>query len=115
VDLVGKEADVNNPVVEVDGTLRPDGTVILDGRVNLPPGRVRVTLQLAEASADVMEVLERIRAEQAACGHTPRSREQIDAGIAAMREEDEERMQGIEALHEECQRVGGRGQAPGGA
>jgi hypothetical protein len=36
----------------------------------------------------VMEVLGRIRAEQAASGHVPRSREEIDADIAGMRQED---------------------------
>jgi hypothetical protein len=95
--------------VEVQGTLRVDGTLVLDQKPNLPPGRVRVTVQPAEAPADVMEVLQRIHAEQAASGHMPRSREQIDADIAAMRQEDEERLQEIERLHEEYQ----RGSAPG--
>jgi hypothetical protein len=111
----GKEANVSNPVVEVEGTLRPDGTLVLDASVNLPPGRVRVAVRPVEAGADVMEVLARIRAEQAASGHSPRSREQIDADVAAMRQEDEERMQGIERLHEECRRAGGRGPGPGQA
>jgi len=89
--------------VEVQGTLRPDGTLVLDSKPDLPPGRVRVTVQSAEAPADVIEVLRRIHAEQAANGHVPRSREQIDADIAAMRQEDEDRMQAIERLQEECQ------------
>jgi hypothetical protein len=96
---------MNGLVVEVEGTLRADGILVLDARPNLPPGRVRVTLQPADARPDVMEVLQRIRAEQAASGHVPRSREEIDADIAAMRQEDEERMQGIERLHEECRRA----------
>jgi hypothetical protein len=90
-----------SPAVELQGTLRADGTLVFDQKPNLPPGRVRVTVQPVEAPADVMEVLERIRAEQAASGHVPRSREEIDADIAAMRQEDEERMQSIEHLHEE--------------
>jgi GNAT superfamily N-acetyltransferase len=61
--------------------------------------------QQVEARADVIDVLQRIHAEQAASGYLPRSREQIDADIAAMRQEDEERMQQIERLHEECQRT----------
>lgn len=90
--------------VEVQGTLRADGILLLDQKPNLPPGRVRVTVQPVEGQADVMEVLRRIRAEQAASGHVPRSQEEIDADIAAMRQEDEERMQRIERLHEECRR-----------
>ena len=92
-------------VVEVQGTLRADGTLVLDTKPDLPPGRVRVTVQPLQATADVIEILQRIHAEQAASGHVPRSREQIDADIAAMRHEDEERMQQIERLHEECQRT----------
>ena len=92
------------PSVEVQGTLQADGTLVLDARPNLPPGRVRVRVQPVEAPADVMEVLRRIHAEQAASGHVPRSREEIDADIAAMRQEDEERMQGIERLHDEYRR-----------
>src|SRR5690242_11845037 len=103
--MVGKEAIVTSAVVELQGTLRADGTLLLDHKPNLPPGRVRVTVQPAEGAADVMEVLRRIRAEQAASGHVPRSREEIDADLAAMRQEDEERMQGIEQLHEECRRL----------
>ncbi len=91
--------------VEVQGTLQPDGTLVLDEKPKLPPGRVRVTVQSAEAPADVIDVLHRIHAEQAARGHVPRSREEIDADIAAMRQEDEERMQAIERLHEECERT----------
>ncbi len=106
---------MNSPVVEVEGTLRPDGTLVLDTRVNLPAGRVLVSVRPAEARADVMQVLGRIRAEQAASGHVPRSREQIDADIAAMRQQDEERMQGIERLHEECRGAGNRGPAAGQA
>jgi len=58
-------------------------------------------------------VLRRSRAEQAASSHVSRSREVIDAGIAAMRQEDEERLQGIERLHENCQRVRQQGPSPG--
>ncbi|HEY7314673.1 MAG TPA: hypothetical protein VH643_35315 [Gemmataceae bacterium] len=93
------------PVVEIQGTLQADGTLVLDEKPNLPPGRVRVTVQPSEVQGDVIDVLRRIHAEQAARGHVPRSREEIDADIAAMRQEDEERMQAIERLHEECERT----------
>ena len=93
------------PVVEIQGTLQADGTLVLDEKPNLPPGRVRVTVQPSEVQGDVIDVLRRIHAEQAARGHVPRSREEIDADIAAMRQEDEERMQAIERLHEDCERT----------
>jgi hypothetical protein len=104
---------MKGPIVEAAGILRADGTVVLDAKPNLPPGPVRVTLQPAESRDDVMEVLRRIRAEQAASGHVPRSREEIDADVAAMRQEDEERMQEIERLHEECRRAREQGGSPG--
>jgi hypothetical protein len=101
--------------VELQGTLTSDGTLVLDEKPNLPPGRVRVTVQpLADLTkTPVWQVLEQIWAEQKASGHVPRSREEIDADIAAMRQEDEERMQAIERLHEECQRLRQQGSGAG--
>ena len=94
--------------VVVDGTLRPDGTLVLDERPNLQPGRVRVTMQAVPASAGpedgFMARMERVWAEQAARGHVPRTREEIDAEINALRDEAEEEMQAVERLHEECVR-----------
>jgi hypothetical protein len=94
-------------IVEVEGELRADGTLVLDAKPGLPPGRVRVTLQplVDLTQTDVWKVLEQIRKEQQASGHVPRSKEEIDADIAAMREEDEERMQAIERLQQECWRA----------
>ena len=92
-------------VIEMGGTVRPDGTLALDAKVNLPAGRVRVTVQSMEMSSDAIDVLQHIHAEQAASGHIPRNREQIDAEIAAMRQEDEERMKQLERLHEDCQQA----------
>ena len=31
--------------VMVEGTLKPDGTLVLDGKLNLPPGRVQLIVQ----------------------------------------------------------------------
>jgi hypothetical protein len=94
---------MNLNTVEIQGTLQPDGKLVLDEKPALPPGRMRVTLQAVnsavESDTDVLAVLHRIRAGQHARGHFPRTREEIDAAIDAMRGEDEERMQGIERLH----------------
>lgn len=92
--------------IEIQGTLREDGTLMLDEKLNLPPGRVRVTVQpLADATfpeTDVISVLRRIHAEQQAEGYIPRSKEEIDADLARTRDEDEERLQAIERLQDEC-------------
>jgi hypothetical protein len=94
-------------IVEVEGVLREDGTLVLDKRPELPPGRVRVSIQpFADLSrTPVWQFLEKIWGEQKARGHVARSREEIDADIAAMRQEDEERMRAIEQLHEECEQA----------
>lgn len=91
----------------IEGTLQADGTLVLDKKPNLPPGRVCVTVQpLADLmQTDIWQALEKIWAEQRASGHVPRSKEEIDAEIAAARQEDEERALEIERLQEECWRA----------
>jgi hypothetical protein len=92
--------------VEIQGTLREDGTLVLDDKPNLPPGRVCVTLQPVDPTqTDVWQVLERIWAGQRARGHVPRTREEIDAELETARQEDEERSQALERVHEECRRA----------
>ena len=48
---------LNESVIE--GTLKPDGTLELDQKPNLPPGRVKVTVQ----TEDWLSYLKRCRAE----------------------------------------------------
>jgi hypothetical protein len=90
--------------VQIEGVLQPDGTLVLDRKVELPPGRVRVTVQpiLDYKQTPIWKFFEQLRSEQQARGFVPRSKEEIDADIAAMREEDEERMQKIERIQDEC-------------
>ena len=92
--------------VEVQGTLQPDGTLVLDDKLNLPPGRVRVRVQpqLDPTQTPVWQNLEKIWADLEASGHVPRTKEEIDAELAAARQEDEGRMQQLEQIHEECER-----------
>jgi len=67
-----------NPThVVVEGQLKPDGTLQLDGKVALPPGRVRVTVEasppeavpsnrpmtLAEQFSDVIGILSDLPAD----------------------------------------------------
>src|SRR5260370_22296018 len=91
--------------IEIQGVLREDGTLVLDDKPNLPPGRVKVTLQAIPdyKQTDIWQFFERIWAEQRARGHVPRSKEEIDAELEASRQEDEERMQALERIHEECE------------
>jgi hypothetical protein len=99
---------MNETQVVMEGTLQPDGTLLLDEKPKLPPGRVRVTMQaVAQATGledGFMARMERAWAEQAARGQSPRTRAQIDAEINALRDEAEEELRTIEFLHEECKR-----------
>jgi len=97
------------PEVTIQGTLRPDGTLELDEKPDLPPGRVRITIQPAEETVPPgpgwWEVLQEIWKEHAAQGFRGRTREEIDAEINALREEWEGRMRELEKIHEEAQRA----------
>jgi hypothetical protein len=98
--------------IEIPGTLHADGTLVLDEKPDLPPGRVKVTVQpanpLGGAGNDVISILNRIHTAQAQRGHVPRSVEEIEASLADLR--DDERTEMIERIQEECrrQREGGR-------
>jgi hypothetical protein len=94
--------------IEIHGTLREDGTLVLDEKPNLPPGRVKVQMQPADSATkedtnDVIAVLQRIHADQTRRGHLPRSVEEINAFLADLRE-DAERSQMIEQIQDECRR-----------
>jgi hypothetical protein len=96
--------------VEVQGMVQADGTLVLDRRLELPPGRVRVTVQPATPAeapdlARFQAMMAQIWAGQKARGHVPRTKEEIDAEIREMREEAEQELQAAERLHEECQRA----------
>lgn len=92
--------------IEIQGTLREDGTLVLDDKPNLPPGRVKVTVEPMPdlTQTEIWQFFERVLAEQRARGHVPRSRDEIDAELESARQEDEERMQELERIHEECRR-----------
>ena len=47
--------------------------------------------------------MQKVWAAQDARGYVPRTREEVDAEINALRDEAEEEMQAIERLHEETQ------------
>ena len=91
--------------IEIHGTLREDGTLLLDQKPDLPPGRVKVMVQPAaeDVANDVIAVLERIHAAQKLREHVPRSVEEIDAYLADSRDDDE-RTEMSERIQEECRR-----------
>ena len=91
--------------IEIQGTLQEDGSLLLDEKPDLPPGRVKVTVEviLDYKQTDIWQFFKRIKAEREAQGIAPRSAEEIDAYLATMRDEGE-REQLIEQIQEECRR-----------
>jgi hypothetical protein len=99
---------MNPSLVEVRGTLRADGTVVLDEKPALLPGRVRVTLETLSplpAGDTLLQRLQAIRNAQKARGHVPRSKEEIDAQLRALDEEVEQGIREAIRLQEECRRL----------
>lgn len=85
--------------VVVEGTLKPDGTLELDARPNLPPGRVTVILQSAEvgvpAKRGLAELIDEIQQGQQARGFIGRSAEDIQAGLRESEAEYERRIEAV--------------------
>jgi hypothetical protein len=100
-----EEQAMSTPTVEIQGTLRPDGTIQLDSVPELPPGRVRVVIERLPYDPEkdpFMIAMRAIREAQRARGHVPRTKEEIDAQLREMDEADEEHARRIEKLHEEA-------------
>lgn len=94
--------------VMIEGTLTPDGTLELDQKPNLTPGRVQVTLvPLPEVPADdpFWQMMTAIWAGQKTRGHVPRSVAEIEAERRQLGEEWDERMREIERIQEESRRL----------
>lgn len=82
---------------EVLGTVHADGTLALDEKLPLPPGRVKVYVEpVPEAESKpaegLVEFVDRVRRELEAAGHKFRTKEEIDAEIEELRNEWEERL-----------------------
>ncbi|HZV06091.1 MAG TPA: hypothetical protein VE999_13520 [Gemmataceae bacterium] len=94
--------------VVIQGVVNPDGTLELPEKVNLPAGRVQVTVApLPELPKDdpFWQMMQRIWDGQKARGHVPRSSDEVEAERRALREEWEERMQTIEHVQAEARRL----------
>jgi hypothetical protein len=87
----------------IDGTIRPDGTLVLDEKPNLPPGRVKVLLR--QEVAAVLPTGAAFWQRMHAMWAIPRtgSGAVVDslAEVQKMREEWEEHQQAIERLQNE--------------
>jgi hypothetical protein len=79
--------------ITVEATLQPDGvTLQLEKKLDLPPGRVTVTVQPTgpRPGPTMLEVLDRIHRDRQQRGDRPMTEEEMAAEIAQMRAEDAE-------------------------
>ena len=92
----------------VQGTLKPDGTLELDEKVRLAPGRVQVTMvPVPELPKDdpFWQRMQTVWADQKRRGHVARTVQEVEAERQAMREEWEERMRRIERVRGEAEQL----------
>ena len=91
----------------VRGVLRPDGTLELAERPNLPAGEVEVTIRAVAqvvTGENLAEYVQRIRAEREAAGYPFRSKKEIDAELESDRDWGEDRFDELR-LHAESERT----------
>jgi hypothetical protein len=104
--------------IVVQGTLKPDGTLELDQKLNLSPGRVTVVLRreaqvVLPKDDPFWQRMQAIWDSQKAHGHVPRSVDEIEAEQREMREGWARRQEALEQLQEESRRLrGGEGETP---
>jgi hypothetical protein len=80
--------------LEVLGTIRADGTLELDEKLPLPPGRVKVrveatSVQEAKPAEGLVEFVDRMRREMEAAGSHFMNDEEVNAWIEELRSEDD--------------------------
>lgn len=96
--------------IVMEGTLKPDGTLELDAKPSLAPGRVQVIVKPLSASATgqrgLVEVMDEIRQNQRARGYQGRTAQEMQAEEKARQEEDE-------AYERRCEEAWGGPLAPG--
>ena len=78
----------------VEGTLKPDGTLELDEKPNLSPGRVQVIVKPLVSSPakrrGLVDVIDEIRRDQLARGYQGRTAEEMAADEAERRAEEDD-------------------------
>jgi hypothetical protein len=93
--------------VVMQGLVKPDGTLELEGKVPLPAGRVSLTLQPMPYSQETdpfFEMLRGIWAAREQAGLRPRSREEIDAQIQEIRDAFDDGVEEVGRRQEEGRR-----------
>jgi hypothetical protein len=80
-------------ILEMLGTVRPDGTLELDEKVDVPPGRVRVRVESVASPSpspdSLLDFINRTRAEMAARGSRFLNDQEVGAWIEELRAEDD--------------------------
>jgi hypothetical protein len=98
--------------VVVEGTLKSDGTLELDQKPNLSPGRVTVALRQESAPSATAEgwwpLMQRLRAEREAAGHPFMDESEMDAHVRWLRDDDER----IDRIHREIELEKRKGAQP---
>lgn len=78
----------------IEGTLQPDGTLVLDTKPSLSPGRVLVTVKPLGSSSTgrrgLVEVMDDIRRSQRARGYQGRTPREMQTAEKTRHEEEEE-------------------------
>jgi hypothetical protein len=97
--------------IELEGTLQPDGTLVLDGKPELPPGRVQVVLRALPQSPrrpaeSLVEFVHRVRRESEARGHRFMTGEEANAWIEELRADDDRAEQAYRDAEGERRRQG---------
>jgi hypothetical protein len=94
--------------VVVEGTLRADGTLELDQKPNLPPGRVMSRMQPMTALPEgdpFFDMLRDIWAVRKQAGLTARSVEEVEAQRRQLRDESEQEVLEAGRLQDEGRRT----------
>jgi hypothetical protein len=92
-------------IFEVLGTVGVDGTLALDEKLTVPPGRVKVRVEPvspgeAKSAEGLVEFVDRLRREMEAAGHKFRTKDEIDAELEELRNEWEERLEELDQAGE---------------
>jgi hypothetical protein len=98
--------------VVIEGTLKPDGTLELDQKPSLSPGRVTVVLRQESEAAPLKEgwwpYMQRVRAEREAAGYHFMNEAEMQAHLDWLREEEDR----IDRVHREIDMEKRKGEQP---
>jgi hypothetical protein len=97
-------------ILETLGTVRADGTLELDQKVTVPPGRVKVRVESVETPVQptetLVEFVQRSRRELEAAGHKFMNDKEVTAWIEELRADDDR----IEEVYRQAEDEKRRGQ-----